>query len=390
MGFGYKNFLTGIGLVPVLSTGVTLKGDFEVLDASGKLNYFNGASASSMVTEAHASTLTNKTFNAPDNTLTNVTNTNISASAAIAYSKLNLIGSILNADISASAAIAFSKLAALTANKAAVTNGSGFLTVSATSDTQISYLSTLTSDVQTQLNSKASTASPTFTGTIIAAAANFSGLVNVANTFSVTTGSELRLYNPTDTNYVGFKSGNVVTNTVWTMPLGDGTNGQVLKTNGVKVLDWVSVATAIGNSAVVMNTGNGYGVTGTKIRCFMNTESSSGSDISYVSDATNGDYFSINSDGIYMVTYVDTSTTGSNQIGISVNASGADFSTSIASVTPATKRKGLNITPGTSLPGQVPAVMYLVNGDTVRAHTDGFPNASTAALTRFEIRKVGV
>ena len=39
-----------------------------------------------------------------------ITNANISASAAIAYSKLNLSTSILNADISASAAIAYSKL----------------------------------------------------------------------------------------------------------------------------------------------------------------------------------------------------------------------------------------------------------------------------------------
>lgn len=41
---------------------------------------------------------------------TTITNTQISASAAIAYSKLNLATSIVNADISASAAIAYSKL----------------------------------------------------------------------------------------------------------------------------------------------------------------------------------------------------------------------------------------------------------------------------------------
>lgn len=40
-----------------------------------------------------------------------ITNTQVSASAAIAYSKLALTGSILNADINASAAIAYSKLA---------------------------------------------------------------------------------------------------------------------------------------------------------------------------------------------------------------------------------------------------------------------------------------
>lgn len=43
-----------------------------------------------------------------------IVNADVSASAAIVYSKLSLTGSILNADISNSAAIAFSKLAALT------------------------------------------------------------------------------------------------------------------------------------------------------------------------------------------------------------------------------------------------------------------------------------
>lgn len=40
----------------------------------------------------------------------NIDNNNISASAAIAYSKLNLVGTIVNADVSTSAAIAYSKL----------------------------------------------------------------------------------------------------------------------------------------------------------------------------------------------------------------------------------------------------------------------------------------
>jgi hypothetical protein len=48
------------------------------------------------------------------NLSTSIVNADVSASAAIAYSKLNLATSIVNADISASAAIAFSKLAALT------------------------------------------------------------------------------------------------------------------------------------------------------------------------------------------------------------------------------------------------------------------------------------
>ena len=44
----------------------------------------------------------------------NIDNTNISGSAAIAYSKLNLTGNIVDADISASAAIVDTKLAQIT------------------------------------------------------------------------------------------------------------------------------------------------------------------------------------------------------------------------------------------------------------------------------------
>lgn len=81
-------------------------------------------------------------------------NADVDAAAAIAYSKLNLSNSIVNADIASAAAIAFSKLASLTANRAVVTDGSGVITVSATTDAEIGYVSGVTSAIQTQLNNK--------------------------------------------------------------------------------------------------------------------------------------------------------------------------------------------------------------------------------------------
>lgn len=62
-----------------------------------------------------------------------IVNADVSASAAIAYSKLNLATSIVNADVSASAAIAFSKLAALTSAQILVGNGSNVATAVAVS-----------------------------------------------------------------------------------------------------------------------------------------------------------------------------------------------------------------------------------------------------------------
>lgn len=86
------------------------------------------------------------------NLATSIVNADISASAAIAYSKLALSNSIVDADISSGAAIAYSKLAALTADRALVSNGSGAVSVSATTATELSYVSGVTSAIQTQLN----------------------------------------------------------------------------------------------------------------------------------------------------------------------------------------------------------------------------------------------
>lgn len=66
-------------------------------------------------------------------------------------------GAIVNADINAAAAVALSKLAALTASRAAVTDGSGVLTTSAVTATELGHLAGVTSALQTQLNAKQGT-----------------------------------------------------------------------------------------------------------------------------------------------------------------------------------------------------------------------------------------
>lgn len=60
--------------------------------------------------------------------------------------------SITDAKISPTAAIQVSKLAALTASRAVVTNGSGVLTTSAATATEVGYLSGVTSGIQAQLD----------------------------------------------------------------------------------------------------------------------------------------------------------------------------------------------------------------------------------------------
>ena len=86
-----------------------------------------------------------------------IVNADVNASAAIAYSKLNLATSIINADVNASAAIALSKLAATTASRALISDASGFVSAATTTSTEIGYVNGVTSAIQTQINTKQAT-----------------------------------------------------------------------------------------------------------------------------------------------------------------------------------------------------------------------------------------
>lgn len=99
-----------------------------------------------------------------------IVNADVNPSAAIAYSKLNLLASIVDADIAGAAAISLTKLAVLTANRAVVTNGSGVLSVSAVTSTEVGYLAGVTSAIQTQLNGKQATGNyiTNLTGDVVA------------------------------------------------------------------------------------------------------------------------------------------------------------------------------------------------------------------------------
>ena len=89
-----------------------------------------------LVGKATTDTLTNKSIDSDNNTITN----------------------IVNADIKSAAAIAFSKMADLTASRALVSDGNGDVSVSAVTSTEIGYLDGVTSAIQTQLDNKSSKA----------------------------------------------------------------------------------------------------------------------------------------------------------------------------------------------------------------------------------------
>lgn len=94
-----------------------------------------GYNISDAISASSTNTFTNKTIDA-DGTGNSITN-------------------IENADIKAAAGIALNKLAATTASRALVSDGSGFVSVAATTATEIGYVSGATSNIQTQLDAKA-------------------------------------------------------------------------------------------------------------------------------------------------------------------------------------------------------------------------------------------
>jgi hypothetical protein len=87
--------------------------------------------------------------------------TDVAVTGAISISNTGFVaissGVIVNDDINASAAIAVSKLAALTASRAVVTDASGFISASSVTSTELGYVSGVTSAIQTQINAKQAT-----------------------------------------------------------------------------------------------------------------------------------------------------------------------------------------------------------------------------------------
>lgn len=157
---------TALGSVSINNFNDSLFNVFNNTDNTKKIKFLASA-----ITTGQIRTITMADF---DVNLAALTNANIASGAAIAYSKLALTGQILaadiavaagipyskltltasvvNADIASAAAINLSKLAAVTASRALQSDGSGVITTSSVTTTELGYLSGVTSAVQSQLD----------------------------------------------------------------------------------------------------------------------------------------------------------------------------------------------------------------------------------------------
>jgi hypothetical protein len=117
-------------------------------------------------------------------------------------------------------------------------------------------------------------------------------------------------------------------------------------------------------STVRVDTTNGYGSTNTAIRRFTNIRLNQGSDITYADSATLGASFTINTTGVYAISYSD-SFASSAYLGISLNST--QLSTSILSITVTNIVTLLQTNASGS--GAVAATLLLTAGDVIRPHT---------------------
>jgi len=136
-------------------------------------------------------------------------------------------------------------------------------------------------------------------------------------------------------------------------------------------------------SQVRLNTANGHGSTGTRIRRFLNVVANEGSDITYADSASLGASFTINNSGIYSIMYVD-SYSGTAARGISRNASSLTTNINSLSI-------GEVLSMGqtqTQYGFPVTWVGFLQGGDVIRAHDDGGSTGSTTNQQQFYIARV--
>lgn len=135
---------------------------------------------------------------------------------------------ITNSEVASAAAIAFSKMAALTTNRALTSNGSGVVTPSAVTDTELGYVSGVTSSIQTQLGTKANKSGDTFTGHVV-----------------LDNQREVRFVESGSTNYTALRSAaSTAADTTYDLPAAyPASSGYLLASTTAGVMSWVAPPT---------------------------------------------------------------------------------------------------------------------------------------------------
>lgn len=151
----------------------------------------------------------------------------------------------------------------------------------------------------------------------------------------------------------------------------------------LKFKNGVNVFGANNFGSVRLNTANGFGSTNTKIRRFTNVVANVGADITYADSATLGGSFTINTAGVYAVSFSE-GVNAANRIGLSLNSN--QLTTDIQAISIGNILANTT-TPTANVESNVCWTGYLQAGDVVRAHTQGNPQGGTAQSS-FTIARV--
>jgi hypothetical protein len=146
----------------------------------------------------------------------------------------------------------------------------------------------------------------------------------------------------------------------------------------------VAASLAAPSSEVWVQGGNGHGSTNTRIRRFTNTLLNTGADITYADSAANGATFTINTDGIYAISYTDVFS-GASNIGLSLNST--ELTTNINAIA-ASARIAMATTPAADFALSLGVTLRLAAGDVIRVHTQA--SGASAAPERAQVRVIRV
>lgn len=138
-------------------------------------------------------------------------------------------------------------------------------------------------------------------------------------------------------------------------------------------------------SRVFVTTGGGSAATNTAIGTFTTVVENVGSDITYVSDSTLGDTFTVNTAGLYSISHTNNFNTA-NTLGISRNSS--QLSTGIQSIT-AADALSITTTVSNDNAANCAVTIFLDASDVIRAHcAPAFNQGGTATSVKFIMQRL--